>query len=395
MEKKSTVPLIILAYIAFISLGMPDGLHGVAWPGIRETFGLPLDALGLLLIFATAGYMLSSFFSGPLVKKMGVGGLLSLSCAATATALMVYSITPFWWLFVIIATLGGLGAGAIDAGLNNYIDRNHSERLMQWLHASFGIGITLGPVIMTLGISLTGQWRLGYRVVSFAQYALALCFFLTRHLWKAASTDTEEEKPSESEASLTDSLKVFPVWLSMILFFLYTGVELGLGLWAYSLLTESRGVSVEIAGFITGSYWAMFTLGRILAGWYTKHLSLRRILNISLFSAMAGTLLIWLNLGVALSVAGIALTGFAVAPIFPALVSDTRNRVGLKHQSNTIGMQIAAAGFGAAVVPSIAGVLARQLGLEVIPIYLFMAILLLWLCLGLSHRAAVKTESDA
>jgi fucose permease len=171
----------------------------------------------------------------------------------------------------------------------------------------------------------------------------------------------------------------------MLMFFLYTGVELGLGLWAYSLLTESRGIAPEIAGFITGSYWAMFTVGRVLAGWYTSKIGGRKLIYLSVGLALFGVGLILINSGQMITILGIALAGFAVAPIFPGLVSDTESRVGRRHQTNTIGMQIAAAGFGAAAVPSIAGVLARIYGLEVIPLYLLVALMLLLVSFAFSH----------
>ena len=149
--------LIIISFFAFISLGLPDGLLGVAWPGIRDYFNLPVDALGIILIFGTSGYMLSSFLSGVLMRRLGIGKLLSLSCAATAGSLFVYASTSNWWIFVMFAVISGLGAGAIDAGINTYVAKYHSSRVMQWLHASFGVGITSGPIIMTLGISLTSR----------------------------------------------------------------------------------------------------------------------------------------------------------------------------------------------------------------------------------------------
>jgi fucose permease len=381
---KKTVPLgiIVLTFTAFISLGLPDGLLGVAWPGIRTHFQLGVDAIGLLLIGGTLGYILSSFFSGSLVRWLGLGGLLSASCGLTSAALLVYAFSPIWLLFPLAAFLGGFGAGAIDAGLNTYVAQNHSERTMQWLHASFGIGITSGPIIMTLGIAFSSYWQLGYILVGIAQSLLALVFFIRRDAW---ITRDEEYSPG-TELKLTQTLKQIPALLSMLIFFIYTGVELGFGLWSYTLLTESRSVAPEIAGFITGSYWAMFTLGRILAGWYTKKVRPVSLLYISMFAALTGKLLFLLDINTTISVIGIAILGFAVAPIFPALVSDTVSRVGKKHEANTIGMQVAAAGLGAALVPSFAGFLAGRLGLEIIPIYMFIAI---WLLIGsfyASHR---------
>lgn len=395
---ESSGALMMLSFIAFISLGMPDGLHGVAWPSIRDTFNLSIDAIGLLMIFGTAGYSLSGFLNGILVRRLGVGGLLALSCAMTSSALLIYSLTPWWALFVAAALIGGLGAGAIDAGINTYVAQNHTERMMQWLHGSFGIGITMGPMIMTAGLSLSGQWRLGYLVVCIFQGTLALVFFMTRSLWKGTwkngiksqNDQKEEDKRSPEEAPLGETLKIPAALLSMVMFFIYTGAEVGLGLWAYSLLTESRNVAPPVAGFITGSYWAMFTLGRFAAGWYTKRFTNNQILYFSLIAAIGGTIILFLNGGVWVSVAGIALVGLAIAPIFPCLMTDTENRVGSRHTANTIGMQISAAGIGAAAVPSLAGVLARFYGLEILSPYLLTGFVLLLLSFILSHRSRKK-----
>ena len=384
-KQRHALGLIGISFVAFISLGLPDGLLGVAWPGIRHHFNLPVDALGIALVFGTGGYMLSSFLSGMLIRSLGIGGLLSLSCAATAGALFVYATSPAWWLFVMFAAVGGLGAGAIDAGINTFVARHHSTRMMQWLHASFGVGITLGPIIMTVGISVTSRWQVGYFCVSIAQSLLAVIFFATKGMWKGVTVSSEEVRHADSEASLGETMRKIPALLSMVMFFLYTGVELGLGLWAYSLLTESRGVAPQVAGIITGSYWAMFTLGRILAGWYTRKIDVRKLIYLSVLLASFGGGLIVINAGQLATILGIAVTGFAIAPIFPGLVSDTGNRVGSRHQANTIGMQIAAAGFGAAVVPSIAGVFAGMYGLEAIPFYLLMALMLLFLSFMFSH----------
>ncbi|MCP4790567.1 MAG: MFS transporter [Gammaproteobacteria bacterium] len=389
MSRQSSI-LIALSFVAFISLGLPDGLLGVAWPGIRNTFALPLDALGLLVIFFTSGYMLASFFSGALIRHLGIGGLLSASCATTAAALLIYAITPVWWLFVLASTIGGLGAGAIDAGINSYVDKNHSERVMQWLHASFGIGVTLGPIIMTLGITLTASWQAGYVFVVLAQALLALVFLVTRNMWQGTVTVAQVHDNVATEAPLIETIKTLPALLSMFMFFIYVGVELGLGLWAYSLLTIARNIDPQVAGFVTGSYWAMFTIGRILAGWYTHRMTASAILYISILAAMVGTLIVAINMGTMITITGIALIGFSIAPIFPCLISDTQYRVGPNHVTNTIGMQIAAAGFGGAVIPSLAGVLARIYSLEIVPYYLFVALLMLLASFMLSHHLSLK-----
>jgi fucose permease len=380
MRKSSLSAITILSFIAFISLGLPDGLLGVAWPSMRNTFSQPIDALGLLLVGSTIGYIFSSFMSGAVMDRLGVGLLLTLSCAATGIALIGFTIVPYWPLIPLCGLVSGLGAGAIDAGLNSYIARHYDERLMQWLHASFGIGVTLGPLIMTAGLNLFLTWRIGYAVVGAAQLALAVCFFATAGIWEKIDThDPADRKDETAKATLRESLTQTGVWLSLLLFFLYTGVELTLGHWTYTLLTESRGLSSDIAGLLTGSFWLMFTVGRFSAGLYSRRLSSPVMVNMGIMLAGLGALLLWADLGSTATLAAIVILGLAIAPIFPGLVSSTFHRVGKKHTQNTIGMQISAAGLGGAGLPALAGILARRAGIEAIPLFLIALILLLML----------------
>jgi len=370
----SKLSLILLAYVAFIALGMPDGLLGVAWPSIRAGFSIPLDALGMLLFAAVTGYMTSSFLSGALIARMGVGNLLAVSCALTGSALVGYTLVPYWWMMVLLGVVAGLGAGAIDAGLNTYVAAHFGEGLMQWLHASYGIGVTLGPIIMTLALTALNSWRVGYRIVGGFQFFMAASFVLTLSLWNARD---ETHKESEPEKRLTDyktplgeTMRQPRVWLSVLLFFLYVGAEVTLGTWAYSLLTLSRGVPPQTAGFWAGSFWATFTIGRVLAGLYAKRLGINTLVQGSLVLAFLGAALLWWNPSQLVNLLAVAVIGFAIAPVFPALMSGTSQRVGVHFAANTIGMQMAASGLGTAVIPSLVGVLARQVSLEVVPICL-------------------------
>lgn len=381
--------MLLLAYIAFVSLGLPDGLLGVAWPSIRADFGLPLDALGSLLVSGTLGYLVSSFFSGRIMARLGVGRLLALSCAATAVAVLGYTLSPFWLGLVLLGVLSGLGAGAIDAGLNAFVAAHFGEHQMQWLHASYGIGVTLGPLLMTGGLNLFASWRVGYWVVGAGQLLLALGFALTLARWQEQRSPQEIEQNrrlTDYRTSLRATLRQPGAWLSALLFFCYTGIELGLGHWTYSLLTESRAVPPALAGLWAGGYWAAFTLGRLLAGFFTRRIHLETLLRFSMLGALAGALLLWLNLTPALSLFGVALTGFCLAPIFPGLVSGTDGRVAPQYAANTIGIQLSAAGLGAALLPGLAGMLASRLSLEVIPLYLCALLILLSLVYNLSLR---------
>lgn len=373
------IGLVLLAYIAFIALGMPDGLLGVAWPSIREGFKIPLDALGSLLFVSTSGYLFSSFLSGKIIARIGVGKLLAISCALTGIALVGYTIVPSWWVMVVLGVLAGLGAGAIDAGLNTYVAANFGAGLMQWLHASYGIGITAGPFIMTMALTSFQSWRLGYIIVGAFQFVLAISFALTLSMW---SRETDPN-PIENTKLLTDyktpyreTFKNGRVWLSVLQFFLYTGTEVGVGTWTYSLLTESRGINPEIAGVWTGSYWAMFTIGRILAGLYTRRVGVNKLIIGSLLSALSGSILLWWNPLPIVNLLAVGLIGLAIAPIFPGLVSGTSKRVGDQFAANTIGMQMAAGSLGVALVPSFFGVIARWYTLEIIPVALIILFLI-------------------
>lgn len=383
------IGLVILAYVAFISLGMPDGLLGVAWPSIRTSFSIPLDAIGMLLTAAVTGYMTSSFLSGPLITRLGVGRVLAASCALTGVALIGYTFVPFWWMMVLLGVVAGLGAGAIDAGLNTYVAAHFGEGLMQWLHASYGIGVTLGPIIMTIALTSLNSWQVGYRVVGGFQIALATCFVLTLGMWNNKDTSTASDEPkrlTDYKTPMGETLRQPQVWLSVLLFFMYCGAEVALGTWTYSLLIESRGIAPAVAGLWAGSYWATFTIGRVVAGLYAKRAGVNLLVLGGLGGAALGAVLLWWNPFSAASLIGVALIGFSIAPIFPALMSGTSQRVGEHFAANTIGLQMAATGLGTAVIPSLVGVLARQVSLEVIPVCL----LVLFLSLFGLYRISMK-----
>ncbi|MDN3556224.1 MFS transporter [Halomonas maura] len=409
-DPRRLVP-IALAFIAFVSLGLPDGLLGVAWPSMRAGFHQPLDALGMLLVAITSGYMLSSFFSGAIGRHLGIGRLLAFSCAATGLSLLGLTLVPSWWMVISIGMGIGLGAGAIDAGLNTYVATHHSERLMQWLHASFGIGVTLGPLIMTAGLNITDGWRAGYWVVGAAQLALGVGFLLTARLWEAppaapnavpaepsltddaghvTATHPEAITAQPHQTHLRASLASLPVWIGTGLFFVYSGLELTLGLWAYSLLTESRGIGAASAGLWVGIYWGMFTLGRVMAGVFANRLGHHRLVLASLWLALASSLLLAWNPVDGRGLIVIGLIGFAFAPIFPGMVSGTRQRVGPEHLGNAMGMQIAAAGVGATSLPTLAGILADHSSLEAIPWFVTGCVLVMGGLYRATRRPAIR-----
>lgn len=360
--------LILLIFVAFIALGMPDGLLGVGWPSIRASFNVPIDALGALLFVSMIGYLTTSFLSGELTRRWGVGRLLIVSCALTGAGLIGYTLVPQWWMMVALGLAAGMGAGGIDSSLNAYVARYYSAGLMQWLHASYGVGVTAGPLIMTAALTNFQDWRLGYLLVGAVQLVLAVTFWITLPIWQQ-NNSALAEMPAEpqKEVNLGQTLKRHRVWLSMLLFFFYVGSEVTMGTWVYSLLTEGRGVNPQLAGYFAGSYWFTFTVGRILAGLVTRKINIQSLVKVCIIAAILAGVILGLNISAWVNLAAVAVIGFAFAPIFPGLISGTPGRVGQQHSNNTIGMQTAAGSLGGTALTSLVGVLARSYGLEVVP----------------------------
>ncbi|MBN2040157.1 MAG: MFS transporter [Spirochaetes bacterium] len=400
MQKKSHSPvkmslgLMVLAFAAYISLGLPDGLLGVAWPSIRHTFSLNHDAFGALMIAFTAGYLTSSFFGGRLMAHFRLGTLLTFSTFSAAAALLAYSAAPFWWVMVTAGVAAGLGGGGIDVTLNYYVAARHGDNLMQWLHGSYGIGATIGPVIMTTAITMSGSWQSGYLAVGLVQMGLMACFLFTIPMWENSKTNPEDSQDGNqlhnSDISMKKTLMRPRVWLSISLFFIYMGVEVAFGAWSYSLLTESRGVSAKLAGYWVSSFWGIFTIGRFMAGIYTSRISRLKLVTGSLLISLFATVILTIDINNILSLAAVTVIGLAIAPVLPALISGTADRVGREYTANAIGIQIAAMGIGGAVISSLSGVIAKSISLEAIPVFMIILILVLIL----SNTYAVKAKKS-
>ncbi|MGH7965225.1 MAG: MFS transporter, partial [Candidatus Binatia bacterium] len=336
-QSKSALLLLGLTYLGFVSLGLPDGLLGVAWPSIRAFFRLPLDALGALLITFTSGYVLSSFSSGRMLSRVNVGSLLALSCVATATSLLGYALTPLWWIMVALGALAGVGAGAIDAGVNTYVATHHSARTVNWLHACYGIGAALGPVIMTTVLGAGLAWQYGYGIVGIGQLVLAACFGLTHKWWPAAGSIPDKAGDVSLAAPVSSTLRLSAVWLSIAAFFIYTGLEAAAGAWAYSVFTEARAIPMHTAGLWVSIYWGSLTMGRLVFGAIVSFAPIRLLLQLCMASIALGAALIWLNLADMASFLGLALIGLASGPIFPSLIATTPERLGEAHTANGVG----------------------------------------------------------
>ncbi|MFY1620660.1 MFS transporter [Micromonospora sp. WMMD736] len=363
--------LLLLAYLAFVSLGLPDGLLGVGWPSIRADFGVPTEAVGLLLTAGTVGYLTSSVLAGFTLARIGVGALLAGSTLLASLALTGYALSPGLAVIVGCALLLGLGSGAVDSGLNAYAAGAFGPRHMNWLHAFFGLGVAIGPLIMTAALSAGLASRWGYGIVAAAQLALATAFALTVRAWRrrdsAPDADAETpDDPSPVRVPVLATLRLPVVWSGTLAFVVYVAIEVSAGLWAFLLLTQGRGLSAAVAGGCVSAYWGSLFVGRVVQGMVAERLGPRLVLRVSLAGMAVGAALIAVPGPAVLAVLGLIVVGFAAAPVFPLLTLTTAERVGAAHADRAIGLQIGAAGLGAALVPAGLGVLISNVSVEVL-----------------------------
>lgn len=380
---------IVLGFIAFIALGLPDALLGIAWPFMRLELNRPLEASGIIVMAGTLGAALSGFISSWMSQRFGIGRLLALSCSLTGAALFAYAWVGEFWLIVLCAVVIGLAAGATDATVNGYVAKNFSERLMQWLHACFGIGITLGPLIMTAVLASQLPWQRGYQVHGAMQIALAILFFVTASIWiagkkGAALSEDEKHEADHHSTTMVQSLKDVRVLLGMMIFFLYCGLEFSVGLWTFSLLTEVRGLSTAQAGIWVSVYWGMFTVGRIVMGFVTHRFSSHALIIFSIALSIFGTLVFALSDSVLANLIALVAIGFAYAPLYPAVVSTTMERVGAEHFNNAMGLQVTGASLGIVILPASIGLIAANTSLSVYPWCLLVITFLMLGAYGLS-----------
>lgn len=356
--------LLVVAFLAFVSIGFPDAILGVAWPSIRETFGRPRADLGFILFAAGAGYFSSGALAGKAIEWLGVGRLLAASTAAVTTGLLGYAVAPAFAFLMVVAALIGFGSGALDAGLNYYAAEHFSVTVMNWLHAFFGIGAMLGPFIMAGVLAADASWRTGYLIVAGVTFLMAVAFVLTAGMW----TDGGHHDPAETAPSAAVSLVLRQplVWLQIMLFFFMTGIEACAGAWSYTMLFERFGLDPGRAGLWAGFYWGMIALGRLVLSPLSRTLRPAKLIQFGTFGLLIGALLMTRD-QIGLFQAGLLVFGLAMAPLFPTLMSLTPARLGSHVSLHAIGFQVSAAVLGGASIPTLAGIFAGRTSLTAIP----------------------------
>lgn len=361
------VLLLGLIYLAFISLGLPDSVLGVAWPAMRAEFGRSLEDAGLLTMVLTTCSAVSGFASGFVLSRLGTGKVVAISGFMTGLALLGFALAPsFHWIVLLVIPLG-LGAGSVDAGMNHFVARHYSARHMNWLHGCWGIGATIGPVVM--GAALAGRfgWQGGYAVIAAIQLVLALLFLRNLRLWEneperaaAANSPPEAVKPVPTRAPVPP----WAPWLAPALYIVYTTIEVGTGLWAASILVDGRGTDPARAGIWVAGFFGAIMVGRFVIGLVANRLGNRLLVRVGILTALAGAVLFSIPfLPDLVNLSGLMLLGLGCAPIYPSLMHEATNRFDPDTARTVIGRQVAFAYVGCALGPAALGLLGAYLGL--------------------------------
>ena len=368
IRPRPALSLMLIALAAFVMLGLVDGALGVAWPSLRSAFDRSVSDLGLLIAFGSVGYLTASLSYGWLHVRTGTGPLLGSGAGLMALGLVGFALSPAWALVAIAAAGVGLGGGLVDTGMNAHAALVFDIRTINLLHASYGVGATLGPVVITVSLTTSGAWRWGYAALAGVQVVTAILVWVRRNQWVGVE---DGEAPFSSSESIQ-----LRRWLLLASFFLYTGVEVAAGQWAFTLLNEGRAMSTAAAGTWVAAYWAGLTAGRFLFGMVGHRISPSRTLDGSVLLALGGLALVWLDPG-GLGQVGLPIAGLGFAAVFPTLVAVTPSRIGRDLSTSSMGYQLAAANIGAASIPWVLGLIAGSFGLETLGPGLFVTALLL------------------
>ncbi len=370
--------LLVMIYLAFISLGLPDSLLGAAWPSMQPELSVPVSYAGGISIIIAGCTIISSLFSNYLIHKLGTGKVTAISVAMTAAALMGFAMSGSYWQLCLWGIPYGLGAGSIDAALNNYVALHYEAKHMSWLHCFWGVGTTIGPAI--LGVVLTNglRWNLGYWIIAGLQIVLAIVLFVTLPIWNKQA-DKEEEKAEEKQKplSLFQVLKLPAAKGVMTGFFCYCSLEATAGLWAASYMVLNRGMSAEVAAKWGALFYMGITVGRFLSGFLTLKMNDKNMIRLGQGIIAVGVLFLLLPLGDVTAFAGLILIGLGCAPIYPCLIHATPDTFGAGVSQSVIGVQMASAYVGTTFMPSLFGVLADTVGIAVYPIYMFAFLVLM------------------
>lgn len=379
--------LLAVIYISFISLGLPDALLGSAWPAMYGELGVPVSYAGVISMIIAVGTVVSSLQSDRLTRKLGAGRVTAISVGMTAAAIFGFSVSHSFWMLCLWAIPYGLGAGNVDAALNNYVALHFASRHMSWLHCMWGVGASLGPYIMGYALTGGGGWNMGYRYIALLQIALTAVLLLSLPLWKAPAGEGTETEAGPA-LSLGQILRIPGAKAVMVTFFCYCAVEQTTGLWASSYLVLQKGVPAETAASFASLFFIGITIGRALSGFLTMKLSDSQMVRLGQGIVAVGIAAFLLPLGEHAALAGLILIGLGCAPIYPCIIHSTPDHFGADKSQAIIGVQMASAYVGTCLMPPLFGLIANHITVSLFPFYL-LAILALMIFM---HEALLKSS---
>lgn len=364
--------LIAIIYLAFISLGLPDAVFGGSWPTMYQEFGVPVSFAGIVTVIISVGTIISSLQSDRMTYKFGTGKVTAMSVALTAVALFGFSMSDSFLELCLWGIPYGLGAGGVDASLNNYVAVHYSSRVMSWLHCMWGVGAMTGPYILGFVLTGGGIWNEGYRFISFLQFALTAVLIISLPLWKRRKTIVDEhgeEVPAQA-LSMKEIFSIAGAKEIMIAFFCYCALEQTAGLWASSYMVLHKGVAEEIAASYASMFYIGITIGRFVSGFITAKLNDKQMIRLGMSILSIGVIVLFLPLSEYIALAGFILIGIGCAPIYPCIIHSTPDIFGADKSQAIVGVQMASAYVGSLLMPSVFGILANHITVALLPMYL-------------------------
>ncbi len=364
--------LIAVIYLAFISLGLPDSLLGSAWPVIYTEFGVPVSFAGIVSTIILCGTVVSSLMSDNLTKRFGAARVTCVSVLLTSLSLMGFALAPSYIFLCVFAVPYGLGAGAIDAALNNYVALHFSAKHMSWLHCFWGLGACISPYIMSYCI-MGGSWRWGYGNVSAIQIVITVLLFASLPIWKIkTASNTEEEIVNPVALNVFQALKIRGVSSMLLAFFFYCSIEMTTMLWASTYLVEVRLLTPEIAAGFASLFYIGMTVGRFFSGFLTMKLSDKNLIRVGFGVLFVGIIMVVLPLkNDVLALSGLVVIGLGCAPVYPSIIHSTPDNFGRENSQAIVGIQMASAYTGSAISPLVLGFVSKVFTIKIFPLALF------------------------
>jgi fucose permease len=369
--------LLVIIYMAFISLGLPDAVLGSAWPVIHENLNVSVSSVGIMTMIISGGTIISSLFSQKIIKVFGTGKVTMVSVAMTAIGLIGISVTPSYLGMCLLAIPLGLGAGSVDSALNNFVALHYEAKHMNWLHCFWGIGATAGPFLMSMFLLKENGWRTGYSTIGTIQAILVIVLIITLPVWKKFEKNEDVTEAEKRNTSITALLKLKGAKPTLLAFFCYCSVEATTGLWGSSFLVISKGISAEKAAKWVSLYYLGITVGRFLAGFIAMKFNNKKMIRLGQIISLCGAITLVIPFSIYFQMVGLILIGLGCAPIYPAMLHETPSRFGSEMSQGIMGVQMATAYVGSTFMPPLFGIIGKYMAFNLLPFYLVAIVIIM------------------